>query len=308
MIRNPQLCRPIVDVMARPAATRLAPEPHSGPPTVGPITARIRALRPSLSATGARIGDAVVAAPGEVIELTVTELAERTGTSVGSVVRFCQDNLGLKGFHDLKLRLAAETTPAAAPQVTGGPAATIGTVLRPAVTGLEQLAESLDSGTVLRIAREIRAAGRVLVAGVGSSAPIVMDAGNRLRRLGVHAEVLADPHQQHLAARMLEPGDCCLAISHTGQTRETLTALQAAAGTGAVTIGVTSYLRSPLTDLCRHAVVAGATELHGLEATASRLVHLAVIDVIAAFVADLDPAAAAEADRRYTDAIASHRV
>ncbi len=158
------------------------------------------------------------------------------------------------------------------------------------------------------IVRLLRRAERVLVAGVGTSAPIAADAGYRLRMLGVRTEVLTDPHQQHLAARTLGPRGCCLAISHTGQTQETLTALRAATESGAVTIGVTSYLRSPFTELCRHAVVAGAPERHGLEATASRLVHLAVVDILVALLADDDPTAASTAQQLYTDAITAHRV
>lgn len=42
--------------------------------------------------------------------MTVNDLAEHTSTSVATVVRFCQD-IGLKGFADLKIRLAAESIP-----------------------------------------------------------------------------------------------------------------------------------------------------------------------------------------------------
>lgn len=298
--------------MARPAPPPVAPDTDARPALalVGTVTARIRALRPSLSPTGARIGDAVLAAPAEIVGLTVSELADRTDTSVGSVVRFCQDNLGLKGFHDLKLRLAAETAPSAdaGVQAPGTPTDTVRAVLAAATAGLEQLPGSLDYTVLAEIVRLLRRAERVLVAGVGTSAPIAADAGYRLRMLGVRTEVLTDPHQQHLAARTLGPRGCCLAISHTGQTQETLTALRAATESGAVTIGVTSYLRSPFTELCRHAVVAGAPERHGLEATASRLVHLAVVDILVALLADDDPTAASTAQQLYTDAITAHRV
>lgn len=296
--------------MARPVPPRVAPDALPALAPVGSITARIRALRPSLSPTGARIGDAVLAAPAEVVGMTVSELADRTDTSVGSVVRFCQDNLGLKGFHDLKLRLAAETAPPAeaSAAVPGTPGETVQAVLQTAVTGLEELPSALDHAVLIEITQQLHRASRVLVAGVGTSAPIAADAAYRLRMLGVHTESLADPHQQHLAARMLDADGCCLAISHTGQTQETLTTLRAATAAGAVTIGITSYLRSPFTELCRHTVVAGATERHGLEATASRLVHLTVIDVIIALLADLDPATTTHTQRIYADAVAEHRV
>ncbi|MEU8993170.1 MurR/RpiR family transcriptional regulator [Streptomyces sp. NPDC048558] len=295
--------------MARPASPRAALDLRPELKLVGPITARIRALRPSLSPTAARIGDAVLATPVEIVNLTVTDLADRTSTSVGSVVRFCQD-LDLKGFHDLKLRLAAENTPPETLDKNPGdaPANTIDTVVQAALDGLQQLPAALEPDSLTRVAQELRRATRVLVAGVGSSAPIAMDAGHRLRTRGVHTEVLPDSHQQHLAARMLGKDGCCLAISHTGQTQETLTALRAAADAGAVTVGITSYHRSPFTELCDHVIVAGATELHGLEATASRLVHLTIVDVLVALITDLDPATAAQAERLYTDAVAAHRV
>ena len=124
--------------MANPAPARTDLETRPGRKMVGPITARIRSLHPSLSPTGARIGDAVLAAPADIVRLTVSELADHTGSSVGSVVRFCQD-LDLKGFHDLKLRLAAEATPAEAAHTADSPAHTIDTVLSNAVTGLQQL-------------------------------------------------------------------------------------------------------------------------------------------------------------------------
>lgn len=195
--------------MARPVPPPVAPDTDARPALalVGTVTARIRALRPSLSPTGARIGDAVLAAPAEIVGLTVSELADRTDTSVGSVVRFCQDNLGLKGFHDLKLRLAAETAPSAdaGVQAPGTPTDTVRAVLAAATAGLEQLPGSLDYTVLAEIVRLLRRAERVLVAGVGTSAPIAADAGYRLRMLGVRTEVLTDPHQQHLAARTLGP-------------------------------------------------------------------------------------------------------
>ena len=205
-------------------------------------------------------------------------------------------------------RIAAEATPAEAAHNADSPAHTIDTVLSNAVTGLQQLSAVLDRSDLVEVATRLHRAEHVLIAGVGTSAPIAADTGHRLRTCGIHAEVLADPHQQHLAARMLTNDGCCFAISHTGQTQETLTTLRAAHDAGATTIGLTSFHRSPLTELCDHAIVAGASELHGLEATTSRLVHLTVVDVLVALVTDQDPAAAAAAEQLYTDAVAAHRV
>lgn len=80
------------------------------------------------------------------------------------------------------------------------------------------------------------------------------------------------------------------AVSHTGQTRETLAATTAAREAGAATVAITSFFRSPLTELCDHALVAGSLETrHQIEARASRLVHSALLDALAASVAAVHP-------------------
>ena len=73
----------------------------------GTLTARIRALRPSMSQTQAAVANVVLTNPAGVLHMTVSELARVSRSSVGSVVRFCQD-LGLKGYQEFKLQLASE--------------------------------------------------------------------------------------------------------------------------------------------------------------------------------------------------------
>jgi DNA-binding MurR/RpiR family transcriptional regulator len=276
------------------------------PPSVGgPIVARIRALAPSLSPTGRRIGEAVTAEPGRVVELTVSDLASASGTSVASVVRFCQD-LGLRGFGDLKLRLAREHGTAAGPARAEGDV--LDEVLRSSAAALADAAAGVDRDAFRTAAELVGGAHHVLIVGVGTSAPLALDAAYRLRGIGVLAEAPADVHVQHVSARLLGPGAVCLAVSHTGQTRETLTATAAARDAGAATIAVTSFYRSPLTELCDHALVAGSPETrHQIEARASRLVHSALLDALAAAVAAADPDRARAAGDHAAHVVAEHR-
>jgi DNA-binding MurR/RpiR family transcriptional regulator len=282
------------------ASTDSSPSPSVG----GPIIARIRALAPSLSPTGRRIGEAVTAEPGRIVELTVSDLASVSGSSVASVVRFCQD-LGLRGFGDLKLRLAREHGEA-------GPARTEGDllseVLRSSASALAAAAAGVDRDAFRAAAGLVGDADHVLVVGVGTSAPLALDAAYRLRGIGVLAEAPADVHVQHVSARLLRPGAVCLAISHTGQTRETLAATAAARDAGAATVAVSSFYRSPLTELCDHALVAGSPETrHQIEARASRLVHSALLDALAAAVAAAHPERARAAGDHAAQVVADHR-
>jgi DNA-binding MurR/RpiR family transcriptional regulator len=273
---------------------------------VGSVTARIRALAPSLSPTARRIGEAVTGDPDHVVELTVSDLAARTGTSVASVVRFCQD-LGLRGFGDLKLRLAREHPPV--PERGPESGDLVEDVLRSSATALTAAAAAVDRVAFRAVADALGAAPHVLLVGVGTSAPLVQDAAYRLRSIGVLAEAPPDAHVQHVSARLLAPDALCLAVSHTGQTRETLTAVGAAREAGARTAGLTSFFRSPLTELCDHALVAGGPETqHQIEARASRLVHAALLDALHAAVVRAHAERAAAAGDHAAQAVAEHRM
>ena len=155
----------------------------------------------------------------------------------------------------------------------------------------------------------IAAAGRVLFAGVGTSSPLTHDAAYRFSAIGIRAEAHADIHVQQLQARLLDRGDVCVAVSHTGSTRETLEAVRAASGVHATTVAITSFARSPLTELVDHVIVAGTREVSfRLEAMASRLAHLALLDALLVSVASRDEERAKLALEAYTDMLGEHRL
>lgn len=250
-------------------------------PTGGSVRERIRGLAPSLSPTGKRIAEVVMRDPGHIVELTVTDLAVESGTSLASVVRFCQD-LDLRGFGDLKLRLAAETASShEADTAAESSAGMLADVLRSSADALRAAASSVDTSAFAAVVDLVAQARHLLVVGVGTSAPLAQDCAYRLRSIGLLAEAPADVHVQHVSAAVLRSDGAVLAISHTGQTRETLAAATAARAAGASVVAVTSFHRSPLTELCDYALVAGSSETrHQVEARASRLVHSAVLDAL----------------------------
>lgn len=276
------------------------------------MLARIRAQMPSLRPGEAKVAAVVLEQPSEVVYRSVSEVAEIAGVSTATVVR-CAQMLEFRGFHDLKLALSRELGEADGPTaepVAGG--ANGSALVR--VTGLgaqtvRQAGELIDEVIFERAAELLDGAGRVLVVGIGTSAPLAQDAAYRLTTIGLRAGGPGDAHLQHVEARTLAKGDVCLLISHTGSTRETLTVADAAVQAGADCVAVTSFLRSPLTEVATVSLVAGTREVFsGLEAMASRLAHMALLDALVVAVAELDPERAATGLGRYTDAISEHRL
>ena len=276
------------------------------------VRERIRARLSALTPAERRVADAILRDPFAVIHLSVSELAAIAATSPATVVRLCA-SIGLRGYQDLKITLAGESIPTErrvlgeiAPG-DGVPQITL-KVMDSTARAVFQAGEDLDASILEAIADHILGAGRVLFGAVGTSAPLALDAAYRLTQLGVNASFAADVHTQHVTARGLRPGDVFFAISHTGSTFETLATAKAAALSGATTVALTSFSHSPLTEVVDLSLVAGSTETaYRVEAMASRIVHLAVLDALCVVLSLRDTRAASHLAMT-EDVLIEHRI
>ncbi|MXW59604.1 MAG: MurR/RpiR family transcriptional regulator [Acidimicrobiia bacterium] len=275
-----------------------------------PPTVHIRSLLPSLTPKLAVVAEEILADPAEVVRISVSDLAQRTGTSMSTIVRLCQE-LGLRGFQDLKLRLVAEETATGfdGPVDTDDRESVLSKVLSSTVDAISHTQHTLDTTSFNQVAELVFNARTIIFVGAGASAAVAFDAAFRFRTLGHRAEFHFDSHMQLTAARFLRPGDIVVAISHSGSTRETLTALETASSGGAHTVAVTTFARSPLAELADHVLLAGGTESEfRIAAVSSRLAHLAVVDALFVAVARLRPERARAAQELWSDMIAEHRL
>lgn len=247
--------------------------------------AQIRAMLPSLPPSDRRAADTIASWGEDVLARSITEVAQAANVAESTVIRACK-RLGFGGFQGLKLAIARERRPRmelVADEIAHEDTTSdvVAKVFAASASVLAEAATTVNTESLDAVVDAIVGAGTVLFVGVGPSSPITQDAAYRFRTIGLRAEAPVDNLTQHLAARLLRPGDVCVAISHTGATHETLRAVSAAAEAGAVTAAVTSFIRSPLTDAVDHALVAGGRQLgFRVEAMASRLAHLCVLDTL----------------------------
>jgi RpiR family carbohydrate utilization transcriptional regulator len=255
----------------------------------GEVASKIQAARSGLVPSEIKVVELILNDPNGVLAASVSNVADRAGTAESTVIRACQ-RIGFKGFHDTKLALARDlamqTRDAELERsATLGPGTSRGeipgVILRESAASLQNALATLDTAAYEAAVSAIADAKRVLVIGNGTSGAPAADAAYRLATLGLVVQAPADAFGQHLAARALDDRDVLIAVSHTGATRETLLAVEAATVGGARLVAVTSYVRSPLTALAHHALVVGGHELgFRQEAMASRLAHLAVLDAL----------------------------
>ena len=253
------------------------------------MLSQVEAMRDQLRPSERKLADYVLEAPREVLDLSMTEVAQRAGVSQPTIARFCHA-LGFSGFREFKIRLAqgvAADVPAVYRDVrpdepVPGVAAK---VLDRTIGALIQVRNNLSSDAVADAITLLASARRIEFYGAGGSGIAAQDMQHKFFRLGMPSVAYSDPQTFLMSAALLGPGDVVVAISNTGRTRDIVDAAKAALDGGAKVIAV-SHGNSPLARLASvglHANVDEDTDV--FSPMTSRTSHLAIGDILAVGVA-----------------------
>ncbi len=282
-----------VDAMPDPKPNALrAPVPGGNGPVENALT-RIRVAQPTMAMRARRIADYVLANPQKIVGMSVTEIAEAVDVSEGSIINFCR-GIGLSGFQQLKLSLAQELVqPVQFIHEDFARDDDLDAITRKVFhSGIQALRDTmsvLDAQTLNSAMCALRAARRIEIYGIGSSAPIAEDAQYRMMRIGLDARVAVDSHIQAISASRCGPDVAVLTISHTGATHETVAATRLAKEAGARTIVITNFARSPIQAFADIVLFTMARETQfRTEAMASRIAQLCIVDALIAALAMAD--------------------
>ena len=254
---------------------------------------RVKACLPALAPAEQRVGRLVLADPRAFATLPVAELADRAHVSKPTVVRFCR-SLGYDGLSDFKLKLAGsvnEGVPFIHRSVDADdrPAEVMVKVIDNTVAAFLKYRNDASTVAIERASEALVSAGRqqrrIEFYGVGNSGIVAQDAQHKFFRLGVHTAACSDGHMQVMSASLLGPGDCVVVISNSGRTRDLMDACDIARRKGATTIVITAS-GSPLAAQGQIHLAADHPEGYDrYSPMVSRLLHLAIIDVLATCVA-----------------------
>ncbi len=285
--------------------------------TATPVAVRLRAILPSLSRSERRVATEVLDDPRRVAASTITELAERCGTSETTVIRFCR-TLGLSGYPQLRLTLATE-----AGRADNGPVRVVDSGIGPDddlaqivekiayadARGIEETASQIDLGSLQAVVDALVEAKRIDVYGVGASAFVAMDFQQKMHRIGKVVFAWSDTHVALTSAALLHPGDVAIGVSHTGVTADTIEALAEAGRHGATTVALTNFPRSPIADVADHVLTTAVRETTFRSgAMASRLAQLTLVDFMFVGVAQRTSAETMAALEATLLAVSGHRV
>jgi DNA-binding MurR/RpiR family transcriptional regulator len=255
-----------------------------------PLLTRVAEIRAEAPTTRRAILDCILEDPDRVLEESFEQLAERSGSSVPTIMRTCRD-LGFAGLREFKLALAQELALGGSPlhrrvNIEDAASEVVAKIARSAAATVAGVRNQLDLATLSAAVDAIAAAPHIDIVGAGNTSWFMAtDLQARLFRLGLSATAWADYHLQQVAAGAQKPGGVVIAITHVGGMPSLLDAVDIACGQGAKLVAITRP-GTPLAEradwLLALSVPDDAVMHVGIDAY---LVHLTLIEILTVLVA-----------------------
>lgn len=274
---------------------------------------RIAESRETAPATRRAILDAILEDPDRTLEESFEQLAERSGSSVPTIMRTCRD-LGYAGLREFKLALAQALAIGGSPlhrrvSIEDAASEVVAKIARSAAATVAGVRNQLDLDTLAAAVDAIATAPHVDIVGAGNTSWFMAnDLQARLFRLGLSCNAWADYHLQQVAAGAQKARGVVIAITHVGGMPSLLDAVDIARAQGATVIAITR----PGTPLAERADILLALSvpddavMHvGIDAY---LVHLTLIEILTVLVAQRVGQPAVRRLRGVREALSRHGI
>lgn len=298
---------PQADRYGEPTTGRKAPQMTIDAHTISTsATARLRGRLLALSEAERSVAGWILADPGRLVRMSMSQVAQQCGVSDTTVLRMCR-TAGFVGFTDLKLALAQDLVrptqlihddiePDDPPEVL------LRKVFHANIQSLYDTLELTDMGAVVRAVDALEQAGAITITGVGGSSIVAQALYQRLYRFGRSCDAPQDVHLQIMHAAVNGPGDVVFAVTYSGVTKDTVEILQRARENKATTIVLTGNPQSPAARLA-DIVLSSVSHETRTEPIAARLAQLSLVDALAIIYSVRHLAQSLRSEARFNEAV-----
>lgn len=230
-----------------------------------------------------RIADWILENPGEILPLSIVELAEKCRCGEATIVRFSR-RVGCSGYQELKISLAQEQgVKDISDDIKEDDTCfdIMEKVTNEIYCSLEFTKKALDPSALQAAAELLAEANNIVFFGLGSSSSVAQDASHKFLRIGKSATAYSDNHMQIISAVHLNEGDVAVGISHSGSSKDIIEALKIARSRGAKTICITNKGKSPIQKESDIVLFTSSPEIkYTILGLNSRIAALAIIDAL----------------------------
>lgn len=232
------------------------------------MLATIRAALPTLSKSQQGLARIALEDPAGVARLTITDYAERAGTSPASVTRLSRA-LGLDSYAQLRMELALagrQIEQEGGGQISGdlAPDAALTDVVDALADmdarSIHETARMIDLDGLEELIDAVSGAGHVYAMGNGSAHAAAVYLELKLRSLGVATSTFRDMASAIIGISLARPDDVVVVVTPTGIARESVPMLTEANRRGCVTVAITGNSRSAAAEIAQHCLVTVQAE------------------------------------------------
>ena len=238
--------------------------------------------------TEKKIAEFVIKNTNQVLFMSITDLADACKVADASVHRFCR-TMGLKGYQEFKMKLSLSMSPdeGSAKETKDSLLKldslgfTLDQILQGHISALKETRLLIQEEEVEKTLRMMEEAKTIYFFGVGDSLLSAKEARNKFLRITNKVSCVDDPHMQAMTASMADEKDLIVIISYSGSTKDNVHVAKIAKKSGAKVVGITRFLKSPLTSYTDTLLVCGSNEgpLDG-GSMGAKLSQLYIIDVL----------------------------
>lgn len=176
---------------------------------------------------------------GEIMYMSITELAIRLEVAEATILRFCK-KLGYKGFQDFKLAISKDLAAPASQKINEDE------IYQKISAGLDFTVKNLKQENLKKTVQYLMRAKRIVLFGVGNSSIAMHYLELALLKRGINTLCSSDSHSQTLFASSLDENDLAILISVSGSTLDVLELAELYQAHKVPIVVITNYEKSPL--------------------------------------------------------------
>ncbi len=245
----------------------------------------------TFSGTEERIVDYILAHRKDAPSMTAAQLARKSGTSEATISRFCK-HLGFDNYRSFQFSLGRDLShnrggidPNAEISLENVEAS-LHNILATKTGELEATLRGLDAQTVRAVVDLVAHANSIIVAAVGNTNSVALDATFKFSQLGLRCMTHEVSEIGTGYALTMQPGDLLLVISNSGRSQRLVRIVEAARSRGAAVVTITSDEQSPLARMADHVLrtVNHEALLTTGDFAFSKISAMAIIEVIYYFL------------------------
>ena len=247
------------------------------------LSSRIGLYRPKFNGTQQKIADFLLADEQAVLDMSIYDMAEKIGTSVATVTRFCQ-MIGYSGLADMKFHMQQQAV-----ALEGDIGITRSDSVNVIKQKMMQFSENalhsclmgLDNDALEAAVEAVGNAHRIMLTASGSAGGVTQSAVGLFMNMGFNAFRVDDHLLQLRTAANLGKDDVLIAVSYDGRAKSTGDTMMLARKAGAKVILITSVRESLLGSYADILLLTPARAAgNAMNITATALCQLSILQLL----------------------------